>query len=164
SVFPSTPRNPHRTSWSTFSWQHITQPWSSGASLQREGARTALSWRAKRPSRCSTTATSSPQTSASTRREKNAPEFGNDNLAFVLLNRYVDLTEAIEDGDPGALDNADFAEATNVPVIETLPTRQYVPNESEREEVRDWVLSVCMDASIEQALPPEGEVTGTLYQ
>ena len=31
------------------------------------------------------------------------------NLAFVLLNRYVDLTEAIEEGDASMIDNADFA-------------------------------------------------------
>lgn len=36
--------------------------------------------------------------------------------------------------------------------------------EADREEVRDWVLSVCMDAKIDQALPPEKEAGGTLYQ
>lgn len=41
---------------------------------------------------------------------------------------------------------------------------QHIPVESEREEVRDWVLSVCMDAKIDQALPPEKEAGGTLYQ
>lgn len=41
---------------------------------------------------------------------------------------------------------------------------QHIPAESEREEVRDWVLSVCMDAKIDQALPPEKEAGGTLYQ
>lgn len=43
-------------------------------------------------------------------------------------------------------------------------TYQHIPVESEREEVRDWVLSVCMDAKIDQALPPEKEAGGTLYQ
>ncbi|CAN0545810.1 unnamed protein product, partial [Ectocarpus sp. 8 AP-2014] len=74
-------------------------------------------------------------------------DLGNENLAFVLLNRYVDLTEAIDEGNASLLDNSDFAEATNVPL--------HIPVESEREEVRDWVLSVCMDAKIDQALPPE---------
>lgn len=41
---------------------------------------------------------------------------------------------------------------------------QHIPVESDREEVRDWVLSVCMDATIDQALPPEKEASGTLYQ
>lgn len=145
----------------------------------------------------------------------------------MLLNRYVDLTEAIDEGNASLLDNSDFAEATNVPLVDdrTLPTKQvckteisskmnvllafrglptpsplvahnaqqctrllcspapfdqnarntresesygwtcqHIPLESEREEVRDWVLSVCMDAKIDQALPPEKEAGGTLYQ
>lgn len=53
-------------------------------------------------------------------------EVGNENLAFVLLNRYVDLTEAIDEQNVSLLDNTDFAEATNVPVLDntTLPTKQ----------------------------------------
>eukprot|EP00618_Florenciella_parvula_P017071 CAMPEP_0119543784 /NCGR_PEP_ID=MMETSP1344-20130328/54343_1 /TAXON_ID=236787 /ORGANISM="Florenciella parvula, Strain CCMP2471" /LENGTH=1740 /DNA_ID=CAMNT_0007588171 /DNA_START=113 /DNA_END=5335 /DNA_ORIENTATION=- len=85
------------------------------------------------------------------------------NLAFVLLNRYVDLTEAIEEGDAGMIDNADFSAATNVPFTDVLPKGQYLPEESEREGVRDWVLSVCMDASVDAALPPEGQAQGTIY-
>ncbi len=44
----------------------------------------------------------------------------------MLLNRYVDLTEAIEEGNASLLDNSDFAEATNVPLVDdrTLPTKQ----------------------------------------
>ncbi|CAM9798674.1 unnamed protein product, partial [Hapterophycus canaliculatus] len=93
-------------------------------------------------------------------------DLGNENLAFVLLNRYVDLTEAIEEGNASLLDNSDFAEATNVPLMDgrTLPVKQHIPKESNREEVRDWVLSVCMDAKIDQALPPEKEAGGTLYE
>lgn len=41
---------------------------------------------------------------------------------------------------------------------------QHIPVEADREEVRDWVLSVCMDARIDQTLPPERETSGTLYQ
>lgn len=41
---------------------------------------------------------------------------------------------------------------------------QHIPVEADREEVRDWVLSVCMDAKIDQALPPEKNASGTLYQ
>lgn len=44
----------------------------------------------------------------------------------MLLNRYVDLTEAIEEGNASLLDNSDFTEATNVPLVDdrTLPTKQ----------------------------------------
>lgn len=60
-------------------------------------------------------------------------EFGHENLAFVMLNRYVDLTEAIDEGDASLLDNSDFAEATNVPLVNdgTLPTKQ-VPSMASR--------------------------------
>lgn len=53
-------------------------------------------------------------------------KLGNENLAFVLLNRYVDLTEAIDEGNASLLDNSDFAEATNVPLVDdrNLPTKQ----------------------------------------
>lgn len=53
-------------------------------------------------------------------------DVGNENLAFVLLNRYVDLTEAIEEGSASLVDNSVFAEATNVPLVhdDTLPTKQ----------------------------------------
>merc|ERR1712100_862742 len=76
------------------------------------------------------------------------------NLAFVLLNRYIDLTEAIEDGDASMLDNADFAGiCVPEPFSEGLPRHQYQA-EDKREEARDWVLAVSMDSSVEQALPP----------
>lgn len=53
-------------------------------------------------------------------------KLGNENLAFVLLNRYVDLTEAIDERNASLLDNSDFAEATNVPLVDdsNLPTKQ----------------------------------------
>mmetsp|Transcript_10682 Transcript_10682/g.13871 ORF Transcript_10682/g.13871 Transcript_10682/m.13871 type:complete len:1746 (-) Transcript_10682:405-5642(-) len=92
-----------------------------------------------------------------------AREKNENNLAFVLLNRYVDLTEAIEEGDLSLVDNADFADATAVPFDENLPPQQYLAVEDDREEVRDWVLSVCMDAQIEQALPSSDEAKDTIY-
>jgi len=54
---------------------------------------------------------------------------GQPNLAFVLLNRYVDLTEAIEEGDASMLENSDFSAATAVPFTDILPTQQYLPSE-----------------------------------
>lgn len=74
-------------------------------------------------------------------------------LAFVLLNRYLDLSEAIDDGDLGMVDNTDFL-GTDIPapLDISLPKQQYLP-ESKREQVRDWVLAVSMDNKIEQELP-----------
>lgn len=88
---------------------------------------------------------------------------GHTNLAFVLLNRYVDLTEAIEDGDAGLFENSDFAAATAVRFPDSLPPHQYLPDEDSREEVRDWVLSVCMDSSVDQTLPTEVNATLPVY-
>merc|ERR1711865_621559 len=74
-------------------------------------------------------------------------------LAFVLLNRYIDLTEAIEDGDASMLDNADLAETCiPAPFESELPKNQYQA-ENKREEVRDWVLAMSMDQAVEQSLP-----------
>jgi len=88
------------------------------------------------------------------------------NLAFVLLNRYVDIAEAIEERDPSIIDNADFASATAVPFDDSLPARdeQYLTEEDMRSEVRDWVLSVCGDPDISQSLPAAGEAEGTVYE
>merc|ERR1719217_1974050 len=61
------------------------------------------------------------------------------------------------------IDNADFADATNVPFDTALPTYFYLPEHDAREEVRDWVLSICMHNSIEQQLPRQGESEGTVY-
>lgn len=78
-------------------------------------------------------------------------------LAFVLLNRYIDLIEAIEDGDTSTLDNADLADtAIPSPFDYDLPKTQFL-NEEKREEIREWVLAMSMDQAVEQSLPPQGE-------
>lgn len=92
-----------------------------------------------------------------------AKQIGQDSLAFVLLNRYVDLTEAIEEGDASQIDNTDFAHATSVPIISELPKHQYMPDDADREKVRDWVLGLCVDSNVEQQLPSEAEAAGTMY-
>lgn len=83
---------------------------------------------------------------------------------FYAMLRYVDLTEAIEEGDANLIDNSDFADATMVPFDAVLPVQQYLPEEDAREDVKTWVLSVCMDKSIEQRLPPANKSQGTIYE
>jgi intraflagellar transport protein 172 len=50
--------------------------------------------------------------------DKNDPflrrNVGWDNMAFVFLNRYLDLYDAIEEGSLDMLDHSDFAE-TDIP-------------------------------------------------
>jgi intraflagellar transport protein 172 len=75
------------------------------------------------------------------------------NDAFVFLNRYLDLTELMDDdprGDPGDLDDDEF-ETTDVPKDFELPVEHFV-KEATREEVRDWVLALSMDQAVDQTL------------
>lgn len=92
-----------------------------------------------------------------------AREQGHTNLAFILLNRYLDLSDAIADSCMSTLDNADFLDAERVPYPLQLPDEQYVLDTEVREDIRDWVLSTCTDTSIDQRLPPKAEVLGTIY-
>ena len=77
-------------------------------------------------------------------------QVGWENMAFVFLNRYLDLSEAIEDRDLGGLDNTDFVE-TDIPLEIPLPSDQFL-DEAKREEVRTHVLAISMDQKAEQTL------------
>ncbi len=90
---------------------------------------------------------------------------GWENTGFVCLNRYLDLVEAIEEGSLSALDNVDF-EDTDIPVEIPLPDEHYLPvcfwfrnlfficlqlvcaQEQKRNEVKEWILAVCMDKKV----------------
>ncbi|XP_036261104.1 intraflagellar transport protein 172 homolog isoform X2 [Molothrus ater] len=76
-----------------------------------------------------------------------------ENMAFVFLNRFLDLSDAIEEGNLDSLDHSDFQQ-TDIPFEVPLPAHQHVPEE-QREEVRDWVLTVSMDQRLQQALPQD---------
>ena len=95
-----------------------------------------------------------------------AREVGWRNVAFVMLNRYVDLADEIGDAledsmaggaapevDFGVLDNSDF-EGTEVPAPGAfrLPAAAWLSG-SARDEVRDWVLAISMDQQVKQELP-----------
>ncbi|RHY72165.1 hypothetical protein DYB30_002007 [Aphanomyces astaci] len=74
--------------------------------------------------------------------------------AFVFFNRYLDLTEAIDDGTTNNLDNSDFL-GTDIPSPRdfNVPEDQYLPDDSAREEIRDWVLTISMDQQVQEKLP-----------
>lgn len=56
------------------------------------------------------------------------------NMAFVFLNRYLDLTEAMEDPESGnIIENSDFVD-TDIPYDFVLPEKSSVP-EDKHEEV-----------------------------
>ncbi len=92
-------------------------------------------------------------------------KIGEENLAFLLLNRYVDLTEAIEERDTGIIDNSDFVHATAIPLItdNILPKVQYLLNDSEREDIREWALNVCVGGKVDKMFPKADEASGTIY-
>ncbi|KAJ3253804.1 hypothetical protein HK103_005291 [Boothiomyces macroporosus] len=68
-------------------------------------------------------------------------------MAFVCWNRYLDLTEAIEEGDLSLIENTDFIN-TDVPFDVELPS-EVIQNER-IEQIRDWVLQVSLDQKVNQ--------------
>ncbi len=92
-------------------------------------------------------------------------EIGEESLAFLLLNRYVDLTEAIEERDTGIIDNSDFVHATAIPLIteNVLPKAQYLSSDSERDDVREWALNACVGGKVDKTFPKADEASGTLF-
>lgn len=76
---------------------------------------------------------------------------GRDNEAFVFLNHYLDICEAIEEGNSELIDSSDFS-ATDFPSEVPLPAHPAL-NSIQHEEVKDWVLSVSMDQRIDQVCP-----------
>lgn len=76
---------------------------------------------------------------------------GWENAAFVFLNRYLDISEAIEEGSLDMLDHSDFQD-TDIPFEIPLPEKPYLTNQ-QHEEVKEWVLAVSMDQKVEQVLP-----------
>ncbi|KAF8062969.1 IFT172 [Scenedesmus sp. PABB004] len=77
---------------------------------------------------------------------------GGASAASVLLNRFLDLADALDDpAAPAALEGADFA-GTELPLDAPLPGAPYA-GDAAREEARNYVLEVSMDARVAQALP-----------
>eukprot|EP01035_Chromulina_nebulosa_P019403 gene19403-25277_t len=89
---------------------------------------------------------------------------GNTNLAFMLLNRYVDITEAMDTNDTSFLDNSEYNIIDGVPLNGPLPQSHYISDEDIREEERTWVLSIVTDSTIEQKFPRREQTRNTLYE
>jgi intraflagellar transport protein 172 len=81
-------------------------------------------------------------------------DLGIDNMAFILLNRYLELAEAIEDPNSAALEegSGDF-EGTDIPSPFEIPLPENnILSENDREDLRDWVLQIQMDNDVERVL------------
>uniref|UniRef100_A0A7S3K758 IF140/IFT172/WDR19 TPR domain-containing protein n=1 Tax=Aureoumbra lagunensis TaxID=44058 RepID=A0A7S3K758_9STRA len=92
-----------------------------------------------------------------------ARDLNETSLAFISLNRYIDIAEAIDD-QIDTIDDADL-QHTSLPLPTVIPIEHFVADENDREAVRDWVLASCVDNKIDQQLPESAKAAnGTLYQ
>eukprot|EP00210_Caulerpa_lentillifera_P003637 g3472.t1 len=81
----------------------------------------------------------------------NCKSAGMKNMAVVFLNRYLDIIDAIEEGNlTPYMDNSPF-ENTEIPLDDQLPNEQYL-DEKTRETVRDWILAVSLDSQLTNTL------------
>lgn len=70
--------------------------------------------------------------------------------AFVFLNHYLDICEAIEEGEGQLVDHSDLMQ-TDFPSSIPIPSELYLRDESKlHESIREWVLTVSMDQNVEQ--------------
>nr|XP_023018691.1 intraflagellar transport protein 172 homolog [Leptinotarsa decemlineata] len=84
---------------------------------------------------------------------KDMKEEGRLSEAFVFLNHYLDLCEAIEEGEGQLVDHSDLAQ-TDFPSNIPLPEQLYLSEDpKEHDEIREWVLAVSMDQKVDQTLP-----------
>lgn len=73
--------------------------------------------------------------------------------AFVILNHYLDICEAIDEGSGNLVDHSDLT-ATDFPSSVPIPEEIHLKNEENiHEEVREWVLAISMDQRVDQSLP-----------
>jgi intraflagellar transport protein 172 len=75
-------------------------------------------------------------------------------MAFIFLNRYLDLADAIDDAESAGIsltDDSDFR-GTDIPMQDIpLPESNFV-NDDDREGLREFVLQVSVDQKVDQKL------------
>ncbi|XP_070491879.1 intraflagellar transport protein 172 homolog [Chironomus tepperi] len=80
-------------------------------------------------------------------------QVGRESEAFVMLNHYLDICEAIEEGSGDLVDHTDLG-STDFPSSVPIPESMHLKHEMKlHEEIRDWVLAISMDQQVDQALP-----------
>merc|ERR1712127_822391 len=64
-------------------------------------------------------------------------------MAFIFLNRYIDLYDAIEDPDNNGITNNDEFEETDIPSPYdiALPEKNFL-SAAERQKILDWILEI----------------------
>jgi intraflagellar transport protein 172 len=75
-------------------------------------------------------------------------------MAFIFLNRYLDLADAIDDAESAGItltDDSDF-KGTDIPMQDIpLPESNFV-SDADREVLREFVLQVSVDQNVDQRL------------
>lgn len=80
---------------------------------------------------------------------------GRESEAFILINHYLDVCEAIEEDSGMLVDHSDLT-VTDFPSSVPIPEVMHLANEPNRhEEIREWILAVSMDQKIDQVLPTD---------
>ncbi|OAF71468.1 hypothetical protein A3Q56_00763 [Intoshia linei] len=80
---------------------------------------------------------------------------GVENVAFVLLNHFVDISEAIiEASNKNFLDISEFTSKTDFMCESKIPTKCYC-SDTTVESIREWLLATSINTNIEQTLPVE---------
>lgn len=74
---------------------------------------------------------------------------GRESEAFVILNHYLDVCDAIESSE-NLVDHLNLV-ATDFPSSVPIPERMHLRNEMQlHEDIREWILAVSMDQRVEQ--------------
>lgn len=77
-------------------------------------------------------------------------EEGRVSEAFVFLNHYLDLCEAIVEGEVQLVDHSDLSQ-TDFPPNIPIPEQMYLKDSPEiHDSVREWVLAISIDQTVEQ--------------
>ncbi|KAJ7524274.1 hypothetical protein O6H91_18G084600 [Diphasiastrum complanatum] len=79
-------------------------------------------------------------------------QLGWQGMAFVYLNCYLDIAEAIDSPDHGTLLDVSGLEMSDIPQNIPVPEQHFISEES-REEVRDWIIQLSLDQQVEPTLP-----------
>lgn len=75
---------------------------------------------------------------------------GRESEAFVILNHYLDVCEAIDEGSGNLVDHSDFT-VTDFPSSVPIPERMHLMDDTQlHEEIREWILAISMDQKVNQ--------------
>lgn len=77
-----------------------------------------------------------------------------EDVAFVFLNRYLDIYECIEENNISNIDENEYLTVTDIPQLNNLrlPSNNNI-DEEKKGKIRDWCLKVSLEKNAEISLP-----------